>query len=42
MQCPKCGEPMELIEHEPDVGLVGGWECDCGHTEPAEDDGEPL
>jgi transposase len=34
--CPKCGLEMELIEDEPDVGIVGGWDCECGHTEHAE------
>ncbi len=37
-ECPKCGEGMELIEQEDDVGIVGGWECDCGYTEPYEYD----
>ncbi len=27
MDCPKCGKPMEHIEAEPDVNIVGGWEC---------------
>lgn len=35
-ECPKCEGEMELIEPEPDVGIVGGWECDCGHNEPYE------
>jgi hypothetical protein len=25
--CPKCDKPMERIEGEPDVNVVGGWEC---------------
>lgn len=43
--CPECGEPMEAIEAEPDVGITGGWECECGHHElfdDADDDpGDP-
>lgn len=41
-ECPKCGEDMESIEPEPDVGISGGWVCNCGHTERSEDDGEPV
>lgn len=44
--CPECGEPMEAIEAEPDVGITGGWECECGHHElfdDADDDpGDPY
>lgn len=30
MRCPKCDTDMERIEGEPDVNVVGGWECaDC-------------
>lgn len=41
--CPKCGEPMELIADEPDVGIVGGWVCTnekCEHTQDFEDEGD--
>jgi len=41
-ECPKCGSPMEKQEDDPDVGIVGGWTCDCGHTEPIEDDDHYL
>ena len=27
MNCPKCDKPMEHMEAEPDVNMVGGWEC---------------
>lgn len=31
MHCPKCDAEMERVDSEPDVGLVGGWECgQCG------------
>lgn len=30
MKCPNCGEDMEYIEPEPEVGIVGGWSCECG------------
>lgn len=41
-ECPKCGQEMELIDREDDVGITGGWECDCGHAEPYEYEDEPL
>lgn len=25
--CPKCDQPMDHIEAEPDVNVPGGWEC---------------
>ena len=27
MTCPKCNKLMEQHEAEPDVNIVGGWEC---------------
>ena len=27
MNCPKCDKPMDHVESEPDVNVVGGWEC---------------
>lgn len=33
-ECPKCGGEMIHEDGEPDVGLVGGWQCTgCDHTE---------
>jgi len=33
-ECPKCGEPMEYQEPDPDIGIVGGWDCfACGYAE---------
>ena len=41
-ECPKCGEPMEFQEADPDVGIEGPyWYCSCGHGEPAEYDIDP-
>lgn len=31
--CPKCGAPMQYEEEDADVGIIGGWSCDCGHAE---------
>jgi hypothetical protein len=39
-ECPKCGRPMQLVEDDPDTGIVGGWDCECGHTELADYDEE--
>lgn len=43
--CPICDKEMERIENEPDVGIVGGWECaDCRVFIPeqdVDDDDEP-
>lgn len=41
--CPKCDSLMELVNEDPDTGIVGGWECTndtCGHIEPYEDSEE--
>jgi hypothetical protein len=35
-ECPECGEPMEHVEEELDVGIVGHWFC--GNCEIAVDD----
>jgi hypothetical protein len=32
-ECPKCGQTMEYQDDDPDTGIVGGWSCDCGHSE---------
>ena len=40
-ECPKCGEPMELQDYDPDCGIEGGWACtneNCNHGEPYEPD----
>ncbi len=38
MNCPKCDKKMERIEAEPDVNIVGGWECsDCNEFVPESD-----
>lgn len=35
MHCPKCDAPMERIAAEPDVNIVGGWECsECDEWVP--------
>jgi hypothetical protein len=43
MNCHKCDKPMEHIEDEPDVNVIGGWECsECGVFIPSWDvDDEP-
>lgn len=41
-ECPKCGSEMELIDDEPDAGIGGGWNGQCGHTELYEYEREPL
>lgn len=30
MECPECGLDCEYIEAEPDIGIRGGYSCDCG------------
>jgi len=47
MNCPKCDEPMERLESEPDVNVIGGWMCDdcqvfVSEWEAPEDDYEPV
>lgn len=32
-ECPKCGQAMLYEDDDLDVGIVGGWACDCGHAE---------
>lgn len=43
MNCPKCFKDMERIDSEPDVNIVGGWECiECEQFIPEWDvDSEP-
>lgn len=39
--CPKCDALMELVDDDPDTGIVGGWECTndaCGEILPYESD----
>ena len=40
MECPECGKPMELIEAEPDIGILSsGWFCEaCEIIQDAEED----
>lgn len=39
-ECPVCGEEMYRTDDDPDTGIIGGWDCDCGHTEPLGDFGD--
>lgn len=34
MRCPKCGAEMERFDEEPDVGITGSYECECGESLP--------
>lgn len=42
-ECPKCGQPMELEEADPDVGIMSSFLIcfACGVSELVEHDDEP-